>query len=187
MDSTPLYSDLVLIGGGHAHIHLLKMFGMPSSENPNGSSDLLPGIRLTLITKDVLTPYSGMLPGYVAGHYSYEDAHIDLAKLCAFSNFRLIHASAKGIEMDENGKSGRVVIEGDRTDVRFDVLSIDVGSSPMKVGGGGDEWVTPVKPIDEFGRVWEGLVERVGKGDKGGTFEVGIVGGGAGGVELALR
>lgn len=66
-DSTPLYSDLVLIGGGHAHIHLLKMLGMPPEKG--GFSHLTRGIRLTLISRDVMTPYSGMLPGYVAGHY----------------------------------------------------------------------------------------------------------------------
>ena len=75
MNTTPIARDLVLLGGGHSHVLLLRMLGM----NP------IPGLQVTLITPDVLTPYSGMLPGVVSGHYSEKEIHIDLVPLCKFA------------------------------------------------------------------------------------------------------
>ena len=90
--AAPIAMDIVLVGGGHAHVHVLTNLAMRP----------LPGIRLTLIARDRTTPYSGMLPGMIAGLYTAEQAHIDLVRLAAATGTRLIHAEANGIDRANN-------------------------------------------------------------------------------------
>ena len=170
MQSAPLLKDLVLVGGGHSHVHVLKSFGMKP----------MPGVRLTLIGRDIETPYSGMIPGFVAGAYSFDECHIDLARLCAWTGARLIHAEAVGLDRI----NWRVVLK-DRPPVSYDLVSLDVGSSPsMDAIPGAAGHATPVKPIAELGQRWLGFLERVK--DWQGALRIAVIGGGAGGVELAL-
>ncbi|MDP1840531.1 MAG: selenide, water dikinase SelD [Reyranella sp.] len=170
MQAAPLLKDLVLIGGGHAHVHVVKNFGMKP----------MPGVRLTLIGRDIETPYSGMIPGFVAGQYSFDECHIDLSRLASWTGTRLIQAEAIGLD-----RAKRQVMLKDRPPVSYDLLSLDVGSSPgLEAIPGAAEHATAVKPIAELGRRWLAFVERVK--DHRGPLRIAVIGGGAGGVELAL-
>ena len=71
----PVVRDVVLLGGGHTHVIVIRKWAMKP----------IPGVRLTLVSLDALTPYSGMLPGLVAGHYTVEQSHIDLTRLCRWA------------------------------------------------------------------------------------------------------
>ena len=177
----PFVSDLVLIGGGHAHVHVIKMLGMPTGRK----LVMEQGIRITLIARDIHTPYSGMLPGFVGGHYSLEEIHLDLEKICRFSNVRLIHASAMSITYG-NGGGGKIDCDDGRPPVRYDALSIDIGSSPA---GSPPDHVAPVKPIAHFAAKYLQLQDIMLRNAKtyspSNPFEVLVVGGGAGGIELA--
>jgi len=113
--SIPL-KDLVLVGGGHAHVHVIKMMGM----NP------IEGLRVTLISKDVESPYSGMIPGYIAGYYTREECHIDLGRLCRFANVIIIHAEVVGID----NRRRLVSCSDQRPPIKYDVLSINIGIVP---------------------------------------------------------
>jgi selenide,water dikinase len=113
-----LPQDLVLLGGGHSHAIALKLFGI----NP------IPEVRLTLISDVEQTPYSGMLPGHVAGFYSWDETHIDLRQLCQFASANLLIDKAIGLDLDHN----RVICQH-HPPVSFDYLSIDIGSTPNTI------------------------------------------------------
>ncbi|MEX2451458.1 MAG: FAD-dependent oxidoreductase, partial [Rhodospirillales bacterium] len=140
----------------------------------------IPGVRVTLISRDRHAPYSGMLPGLIAGHYAFDDAHIDLEPLARFAGARFYHDEATGLDL----AAGRVVCRS-RPAVSYDVLSIDIGSTPaMKDVPGAEGAAVPVKPIDRFSERWRAIRERVL--ERPGRTRFGIVGAGAGGVELLL-
>ncbi len=164
----PIVKDLVLIGGGHSHVLLLKQLGMKP----------IPGLRVTLVSPDYLTPYSGMLPGVVAGHYTPEQIHIDLAPLCRFAGAQFIQA--KVTDFDPYGKT--VEVEG-RPGLAYDVLSLDIGITPDLSVPGAEQFTIPVKPIGQFLNQWRLFLDRFQAGE---VSSVGLVGGGAGGVELIL-
>ncbi|MGK0459666.1 MAG: selenide,water dikinase [Candidatus Azotimanducaceae bacterium] len=168
MLSFPIVKDLVLVGGGHSHVLLLRMLGMKPIQ----------GLRITLISPDYLTPYSGMLPGVVAGHYTTEDIHIDLIPLCRFAGAEFIQARVEDIDP----YSQRVEIQG-RPSLEYDALSLDIGITPNLDIPGASEHVIPVKPIGEFLKRWQLFLERLNAGQ---VSSVAVVGAGAGGVELTL-
>jgi selenide,water dikinase len=165
----PVIKDVVLVGAGHAHVQVLRRFGMKP----------LPGVRITLITREVDTPYSGMLPGLVAGTYSFDEAHIDTGPLARFAHARLYQSAAIGIDTE-----AKRVICDNRPPVPYDIVSINCGATPNTAPvPGAAQHAIPVKPIDRFLHHFEALRARVEQGSK---RRIALVGGGAGGVELLL-
>jgi selenide,water dikinase len=168
--AAPKATDIVLIGGGHAHVHVLV----------NLAQRPLPGMRVTLIARDLATPYSGMLPGVIAGLYRAEQAHIDLARLAAVTGTRLIHAQANGLDRAHK----RVLLAG-LPSVAYDLVSIDVGIEPsLSPIDGAAAHAIAVKPIGSFLTKIDALIARAHAPD--GPRRIVAIGGGAGGVELLL-
>ena len=168
--SHPVLKDVVLVGAGHSHVAVLRKFGMKP----------VPGVRFTLISREVHTPYSGMLPGLVAGSYSVDEAHIDTGPLTRFAGARLYQDEVVDLDL-----AGRRAICRGRPPVPYDLLSLNIGSTPNTADvPGASEHAIPVKPIDGFLSRFDALVARV-RARKGRT-RVALVGAGAGGVELLL-
>lgn len=166
----PNHKHLILIGGGHSHALVLNLW---RKEPP-------PNVHLTLISPDEQTPYSGMLPGLVAGHYRFADTHIDLLKLCRSAGANFVQAMVAGLDLVRrqvhyvaNGKPGKL---------DFDLLSINAGITPDLSVPGSEVYTTPVKPISGFYPRWQKLQAQLVSTDR--TQSIGVVGGGAAGVEL---
>ncbi len=169
LPNTP-FKRLLLLGGGHAHLNLLRRL---RSEAPKGW-------QVTLVSPHSRQIYSGMLPGWVAGHYALDDCAISLAGLCERAGIAFAQTAA--IELDL-ARSEVLCADGERR--RFDFVSIDTGPEPALADlPGATEHALPVRPIEGFIKGWPEVMRRW-KGHTG-PFEVAVVGSGAAAVELAF-
>lgn len=163
-------THLVLAGAGHAHVIALRAFIKHRPSN----------MRITLVTREVMTPYSGMLPGVIAGHYPARAALIDTRPLAQAAGADLVEDEVTGLD-----PATRLIALKSGGSIGYDLLSIDVGSRPTMLdvpGAAGS--VIPVKPIDHLLREFAGLEERFRL--RGLHGRIAVVGGGAGGTELAF-
>jgi selenide,water dikinase len=161
---------LLLLGGGHSHVEVVRRF----ADAPPGAC------KVRLISPDRYTPYSGMLPGLVAGHYTFGECHIDLERLCRHAGVELHATAAKRIDPENR----RVTCENGES-YAYDVLSIDVGALPdAHAIPGAAEHAIGVKPVARFLAAWEAILKRAGEADQ--ALRVALIGGGAAGIELAL-
>ena len=162
----PYTRDLVLVGGGHTHALVLRSWGM----NP------LPGVRLTVINPGPTAPYSGMLPGFVAGHYTRDELDIDLVQLARFAGARLIAGKATAID-----PVAKTIAVTDRPDIAYDVAVIDVGiTSEMPSLAGFADFGIPAKPLGAFASRWDAYRTTAT------APKVAVIGGGVAGAELAM-
>ncbi len=160
---------LVLVGGGHAHLSVLEAL---AARRPADT-------EVTLVTPSPRQNYSGMLPGWIAGHYALPDCQIDLLPLAQAAGVRLIVDSVVGMDAERN-----CVGLPDGRHLHYDWLSLDVGSETETswLQALGDK-LLPVKPLDHFFSRWS---EALAKARATGSLHVVVVGAGAAGVEIAL-
>ncbi|MBK7300108.1 MAG: FAD-dependent oxidoreductase [Moraxellaceae bacterium] len=160
---------LVLVGGGHAHLSVLKAL---AKQRPVG-------IETILITPKPFQTYSGMLPSWMAGHYTLANIQIDLRPLAKAAGVHLVIDSMLGMDAERC-----CVGLTDSSHVEYDLLSLDTGSetdvSWLELAG---SKLLAIKPLDDFIVAWPRiLAEIMRKPD----YVLAIVGGGAAGVELAF-
>jgi selenide,water dikinase len=144
---------LLLIGGGHAHAWVLK-------QGVEGEA--------TLVTPYPHHTYSGMLPGFVAGHYTLEEIRIDIAALAQRAGVRLVLGRVAALDAAK-----RVARLEDGSELAYDRASLDVGST-----SNAPDDALAAKPFEPFMEAWLEAKDRV--------RTLAVVGGGAAGVEMAM-
>jgi selenide,water dikinase len=164
----PLTKEIVLIGGGHTHALVLRKWGMRP----------LPGARLTLINPGPTAPYTGMLPGFVAGHYEVADLSIDMVRLARFAGARLILGAVSGIDT----AAQQITVPG-RPPLAYDLASINIGiTSDLPALPGFAQHAIPAKPLGLYARRWRAFLAEA----RSTAPQVTVIGAGVGGVELSL-
>jgi len=163
---------LVLLGAGHAHVHLLSTL----------ASQPMAGVQITLVAPYPRQLYSGMVPGFVAGHYQLDDCVIELEPMLRRTGIRWLRASASGLDVQ-----ARTIDLSDGSRISFDWLSINTGpvqdrqQIELSMPGAREHGLF-LRPIEAFGNLWPRVVELA----ESRVLRIAIVGGGAAGIELAM-
>ena len=164
---------ILLLGGGHAHVHVLKSL----IDSP------LEDVEITLVSPYARQVYSGMLPGWVAGHYTINECVIPLVPLVKKAGVVFQQTAANGIDLHRN-----VVHCTDGSEICFDVLSIDAGPvANLDMLPGANDNAIAIRPIESFIESIAKIRQQVeSRRDTHRNTHIAFIGAGAGGVELAL-
>lgn len=162
---------LLLIGGGHAHLFVLEAL----RKQPG----VMHNLDVTLVTPELHLPYSGMLPGLVAGHYRPSECHVDLSALASAAGIKLAQGNVTSLDLGANQAFTTAAFHS------FDLVSLDIGSTPPLQGiPGASEHGLAVKPIEHFLGAWRTFESQVDLLAR--PVHLVVAGAGAGGVELVL-
>lgn len=161
---------LLLAGAGTAHLEVLADL----ARQPFADTEV------TLVTPFARQIYSGMLPGWIAGHYAIDECTIPIPPLARRAGARLVLAHVARIDLAQ-----RIAYTEAAQAIPFDVVSFDIGPTlDMDALPGLREHAISLRPLEQLLAVWQRLVTQLDAAEEPQTLT--IIGGGAGGVELAL-
>ena len=162
--------DVVLIGGGHSHaLVMLALLDLP-----------LPDVSVTVINPQPTAPYSGMLPGVIAGHYPRAALEIDLADLAARAGIRFVQGYVQHLD-----RSARLITGAGFDPFHYDLASLDVGiTSDLPSLPGFGAHAVPAKPLAAYATRWEDWLARLEQGQV--SPDIAVLGAGVAGAELAM-
>ena len=159
--------QLLLIGGGHAHLGVLDLLARRHRT----------GIDVTLVSARGTQVYSGMLPGHLAGHYTFEQCSIPLDPLAEAAKADFVRARVTKLDLEQ-----RIALTEGGGMLPFDVVSIDIGPGPDHTSIPGLQHALSVRPVDQLVGAWRALEQRFAGTPLAQTLLV--IGGGPAGTEL---
>lgn len=162
---------LVLVGAGHAHAQVLKTW----ADTP------LPGVEVVVVSPHALAPYSGMVPGWLAGRYRFDDIVIDFETLCAQAGARWVPAALSRLQPDQ-----RVIRLDSGEQVAYDLLSLNLGSTLVPPASEHATQLLPMRPLADLRTRYDALLTRWRTENSADPMRVVAVGGGAAGFESLL-
>jgi pyridine nucleotide-disulfide oxidoreductase family protein len=170
---------LLLLGGGHAHLEVLARLAQSRPGN----------LDVTVLTPYPHQTYSGMTPGFVAGHYTEADCRIALEPLMRAAGARWVQGRACGIDAGQRAVAVQAAAgaQGVPSALAYDLLSIDTGAVLDRARldaemPGAATHALPIRPIEAFTNFWPQVMELA----QGRAVSLAVVGAGAGGIELVF-
>jgi NADH dehydrogenase FAD-containing subunit len=159
--------NLVLVGGGHAHMTCLK----------NLRSFITKGHRVTLISPSPYHYYSGMGPGMLAGTYRPQEIRFHVKKKVQTAGGDFLEARVTRVDPERH-----LLFLNSGAEVSYDVVSFNTGSTvPLdQIETKGAENVFTVKPIANLLEARQVILNLI----QAGRPRILVVGGGPAGLEI---
>jgi NADH dehydrogenase FAD-containing subunit len=160
--------QLVLIGGGHAHMMALASLGRFIAR----------GHGVTVIGSSPFHYYSGMGPGMLAGIYRPEEIRFATRRVVEKQGAGFVLGTAVRID-----PAGKIVHLADGGNIPYDVLSCNVGSFVPHALPGAENFgdLFPVKPIEKLITAQQRLLELAAAK----PVRIAVIGGGPSALEIA--
>jgi pyridine nucleotide-disulfide oxidoreductase family protein len=168
--------NLVLIGGGHSHTVAMKTWNQKTFDGLRSAIGHRPIANLSLITPTSKTVYSGSVPGYLSGHWERAGCELETVQLAQRSGITTLLDEVIGLDLEQK----RVICRNTEP-IPFDIASINIGCTPkLPLDVVAIDRIIPMKPMDQ-------MLDRLSKHlNSNQLLSVAIVGGGLGGIEVAL-
>jgi pyridine nucleotide-disulfide oxidoreductase family protein len=160
---------LVLAGAGHAHAQVLL----------NWARQPVPGTELVVVSPQPLAPYSGMVPGWLAGAYRFDEIVVDFPALCAAAGARWVRSELQSLDAPR-----RRLQLGDGSTLDYELLSLNLGSTLQPPSGA--PGMLALRPLAQLHDAWGAMLQRWQQDPGDRAFNVTAVGGGAAGFESLL-